>query len=207
MKLAGEVCIGPPPSQRDEDFILSKSTPLTIIHNTAESMPVSTIGAYCGEEKDNAPIAPFKHFAVDDALFLNACYSIARLEDVCHVSIFRPERRQHCVGLLLQYKNGAQRALGQCRLGVDRVEHCTYPTHICLYPRFHLRQEPGQEHPMRIRVTMVEATAASSHTHEGGRWVCCTMEGDLEFWFSDVAAKLLVTVDEGLVESMNIDMD
>ncbi|KAE8442169.1 hypothetical protein EG329_003757 [Mollisiaceae sp. DMI_Dod_QoI] len=127
-KLAGDVSIGPYHSGHTRDFILSKAPPATLIYNTADIQPVSTIGAYSKEERICGPITPFSHPTLDEPPFQDACFSSAPLESVTRVKIFYNEENGHCRGILFDYDNGAQQALGQCRLGVDPHRTCVKPS-------------------------------------------------------------------------------
>ncbi|KAG6017367.1 hypothetical protein E4U43_001520 [Claviceps pusilla] len=61
--------------------------------------------------------------------------SCAPLDNAVAVNVFYWPDSNKWAGILLKYVNGGQRALGQCRLGIDRVEEYTklilwFPAHI-----------------------------------------------------------------------------
>ena len=58
-------------------------------------------------------------------------FSAAPLDNVALAKVFHQEGRSYCRGLLFVYQDGAQRALGDCRVGVDPYE--TYETPRTLY--------------------------------------------------------------------------
>lgn len=195
MKLGGDVSVGLTPSKQARDLLLSKS-PMTILHDVRELQPVSVIGAYPTREEDNSPMTPFSHPLIDDPPFPNACFSLAPLASVERLSIFNHPRTGLCMGILLQYENGAQRSLGQCRLGVDPVQNYVKPAHICLHPQDYVRSGTS----IRGQATMVRATSGREHHHNGQGWMCFEMQDELEFWFSCEETKLTVTTPSGRME-------
>ena len=107
MKLCGDIPIGLTASKQGKDLLLSKSPPTTIIYNTRELQPVSVIGVYTAGEEDSSRIAPFSHLFIDDPPFSNACFSLAPLDNIIHISIFNNKHTSWCMGILLYYQNGA----------------------------------------------------------------------------------------------------
>ena len=72
------------------------------------------------------------------------------------------------MGILLEYENGSQRALGQCRFGVDISKTQSRPAGVCLLSARRVYFVPESQH---------------SHTH--WPWEFCEMKGSLVFWFND----------------------
>ncbi|RSL80391.1 hypothetical protein CEP52_017394 [Fusarium oligoseptatum] len=190
MRLGGDVSVGLTSSKQAKDLLLSKS-PMTIIYNIRELQPVSVIGAYPTGEEDNSLMTPFHHPFIDDPPFPNACFSLAPLESVNRISIFNNKPTGRCMGILLQYQNGAQRSLGQCRVGVDPVEDYVKPVHICFHRQSYVRSGTS----VQVQETMVRGTSRREHDHDEQGWTCFEMEGELEFWFSHEETKLTVIVD------------
>ncbi len=52
------------------------------------------------------------------------------MDNIGLVQVFFTDDGLHCRGLLFEYAGGGQRALGQCRLEVDRSETFTRVSHI-----------------------------------------------------------------------------
>ncbi|KND90843.1 hypothetical protein TOPH_04652 [Tolypocladium ophioglossoides CBS 100239] len=192
MKLGGDVPVGLTSSKPAKNLLLSKSPPLTIIYDTLELQTVSVIGAYAAEEADDSPITPFCHPHVGNAPFPNACFSLAPLENVSRVSVFNNKQNELCMGILLEYDNGAQRSLGQCRVDVDPVKYYVKPTRICFRRQNYVR--PGSS--VSLQATMVKSTARCEHSHDEQGWTCFAMRGELEFWFSIDETKLTAIVDK-----------
>lgn len=192
MKLGGDVPVGLTPSKQAKDLLLSKSSPLTIICNTLELQPISVIGAYATEKDDGSPMTPFCHPLIDDPPFPNACFSLAPLEGARRVCVFNHRQTGLCMGILLEYNNGAQRSLGQCRVDVDPVEYYMKPARICFRRQAYTR--PGTS--TSLQVTMVKSTGTCEHSHDEQGWTCFAMRGELEFWFSHEETKLTAIVDK-----------
>lgn len=110
------------------------------------------------------------------------------------MSVFYNSQEGFCAGMLLKYDNGAQRSLGQCRIGIDPSESYTKPSRICLQRRLY----SGAGIAVKLQATAVQVTEMDECEHgrdgEGNDWNCSPMRGNLEFWFSDRETKLAVMV-------------
>ncbi|KAH6667292.1 hypothetical protein B0J14DRAFT_489952, partial [Halenospora varia] len=190
-KLAGDIPIGPYHSGDTRDFILSKAPPMTLIYNTVDLQPISVIGAYSGKGHKSGSIAPFRHPTPDEPPFQDACFSSAPLEMVTRVQVFYNEENTYCRGILLEYENGAQQALGQCRLGVDLYKTCIKPSFLCFIHEEYLR--PRTE--IRLQAVRVEFTCEPRQNQAKDSWTWFTMTGTLGFWFTNEASHLSVTID------------
>lgn len=201
MKLGGDIPVGLDRSRDVRDFFLGKS-PLTLIHDTREWQPVSTIGAYSTDKDITSWDPPFCHPSIGEAPFRDALFSSAPLERVRCLSIFNDKETGFCRGILLEYDNGAQRSLGQCRLDIDPVEYSTRPAGICFRRETHLI---GPQHsipsnfilgnPDSRRVTTVKSTGTDEHTHDEEGWTCVPMKGELEFWFTPGQTQLTASAE------------
>ncbi|KAH6955686.1 hypothetical protein BKA56DRAFT_503580 [Ilyonectria sp. MPI-CAGE-AT-0026] len=201
MKLAGDIPVGLDRSRDVRDVFLAQS-PLTLIHDTRDTLPVSTIGAYSTEKDITSWVTPFCSPSIGEAPFQDALFSSAPLERVRCLSIFNHRETGFCVGILLEYDNGAQRSLGQCRLGVDLVEYSTRPARICFRrdtydvgPEHSIASHMLLGYPTSRQVTMVKSTGTDEHTHDEEDWTCVPMEGELEFWFSDTQTRLTASAE------------
>lgn len=189
LKLAGDVFVGPSFPKHGKDFIMTESLPSTIAYHKSELTPIHTTRAYDVEDNNSACKATFNHLKIDRPPIRGGCYSFAPLKDVVRISIYRGNKRKLCRGILLEYQNGAQRSLGQYRLGVDKGKHYTKPTRLCFRPTtYDGRWLNGPRYPDpggSQKVTVVTCTTECLHTHERDGWTCCALEGELEFWFSE----------------------
>lgn len=195
MKLAGDVVVGFTYSQEARYLVLSKSPPSTIIYNTSLVRPISVIGA-CTTQKDACddlpPIDPFRCPLIEkNPPFRDACFSLSPLNGTSRIWLFNDNGNRFCLGILLEFNNGAQRSLGQCRVGIDRSEDYQKPVCICF--RHQSYTHPGVSG--LLQATTVTCTERQEHSHGSRDWACFRLQGELEFWFSIYETRLTVIAD------------
>ncbi|KAM5374798.1 hypothetical protein ACJZ2D_006292 [Fusarium nematophilum] len=207
-KLAGHVGFGFIYQRDFEDendsgeIILSASQPKTLLYSVSPAK--SGRFNYLGVEAQGNEVR-WPACALKSPQFIGSgtpYYSSAPLQDVYRVTIFYSHELGHVKGFLLEYKNGGQRALGQCRLQVDRAEAVLMPQRICfLNPEdedseyedsddvesdsslLHFNFESGYHYGSSD--LMVECNTEIAHGHEQDGWQCVGLTGYLEFWFQD----------------------
>ncbi|KFA81328.1 hypothetical protein S40288_08298 [Stachybotrys chartarum IBT 40288] len=188
MRLAGDIAIGPSYPRDNQNFIFSKSPPISLIHDTADLQRISIVGSYSTKCLESELVAPFGHPECIIPPFQNAYPSWAPLENVIGLQVFYNEENGFCRGLLLEYENGAQRALGQCRIGVDPVHVYINPTHICFlrttYSPARAPTYSPPRTPLQLKTVRV-GCASGEHNHDEKGWVCSGMAANLEFWFTN----------------------
>ncbi|CAG9986409.1 unnamed protein product [Clonostachys byssicola] len=141
------------------------------------------------------------------------CLSTAPLEGVESMDVFRSEANGPCVGFILTYRDGRQRSVGQCRLGLDVVS--TYRKPVKLYQSF--RPSNISSYTMRRGVlgTLYVDIATEEHPdvervypHDVDRrptqfWAASEMQGTLKFWFQAEGSFLRIeTPEEAAPEEM-----
>lgn len=155
-----------------------KSTPAgaALVYDVSDFFAVSFIGVESGSNgyvqfMPHAPVSPMPPIK-------DPCFSSAPLSDVVSVEVFR-DQTGFCQGILLTYGNGGRRALGQCRLGVDRSIICKNPLRICAA---NFKFQPPKR-GYQLEVAKVEAGQDVKHSHRplGYPWKCFPMKGLLEF--------------------------
>ncbi|KAH6697236.1 hypothetical protein F5X68DRAFT_257465 [Plectosphaerella plurivora] len=109
------------------------------------------------------------------------CFSSAPLESVRMVSIYRTTRENFhdgvfCQGLIIDYMNGAQRALGSCPVGVIPAECCTDIRHV----RFSCTTSESQGSTVVIEV---DPPVSDDENHDEG-WTRFVEGATLEVWFT-----------------------
>lgn len=60
------------------------------------------------------------------------CFSSAPLRDLKLVRVFNQKGWPQCKGMLFEYRNGGQRVLGGCRVGVDLRWKIMDPRFMCV---------------------------------------------------------------------------
>ena len=122
-------------------------------------------------------------------------YSSASLEDVRSTRVFHDQNWHRC-GVLIEYKNGAQQAVGQCRIGIDDVEYTESPRYLFLACFTYLREGTKVQLPgYKIRF------AKEAKEYEGSLdWY--HMTGVLELWFSDERAMPKVIASTTFTQSL-----
>ncbi|KAL2173135.1 uncharacterized protein P884DRAFT_265409 [Thermothelomyces heterothallicus CBS 202.75] len=113
-------------------------------------------------------------------------HSHAPLGEVRQVRVFYRPDTKTCMGMLLDYDNGGQRAVGQCRLHVDPSRTFPRPSFVA----FLNLPEYGEG----VRVLFGDLPSLDEDEH-GDSWCYFAMAGTLDFWFGPDAAA--VSVREG----------
>ena len=107
-----------------EGFLYGTTRRSMLVHtvDTSDDPAVSVIGISQPQHHDGL-IDPITHtFPPPERDHMDACYASALLESVACISIFRDAETMSCRGLIINYLNGSQRALGSCRLSMDFPE-------------------------------------------------------------------------------------
>ncbi|KAF5624453.1 hypothetical protein F52700_9621 [Fusarium sp. NRRL 52700] len=178
-KLAGDVYIGPCHLRQHRDIVLSQSSPELLIHNVADVGPATVFGTYPRkQQRDSLPPFNNRWPNMDPLLHLmfeHMYLSVAPLKDVTGIRVLEDENFE-CKGMIFDYSNGAQRALGDCRFGHYRAKTYLSPRRLCYC---HVQPTPAI-----MRGVHVEIGSESDHAHSGDDWKCSEMKGNIEFWFS-----------------------
>lgn len=153
------------------------------------------MGAYSDTEgaSDQATCAPYRHPEKAEPPFLGWHSSWAPLEHVSKVHVFYCDDGLSCRGLLFTYESGAQRALGQCRLQVDKCREYLSPSRFCSLSTTTLQPEWMEVDCCRgLQIVFIDG-----HEHTGSHsedsWKCFSMTGTLYFYFS--AEEAVITVE------------
>ena len=108
-------------------------------------------------------------------------FSSAPLHGIVRAEVFQRGRGPCCRGILLTYKTGGQRALGDCRLGFDSSQVYIAPVFLCAEPR---RYKPDPAFDWQFRLVRVQFQGAEGHEHDEAGWECYKLEGTVNFWFA-----------------------
>ena len=96
--------------------------------------------------------------------------------------------------MLLYYKNGAQRAVGECRVGVDDSTPYDDPRGICLIRKGSRQYTEGEPNDDFISGDAMIKTGDVCGHGPSGLYLCRPLVGELAVWFSATAARIKVIV-------------
>ncbi|KAH6993661.1 hypothetical protein EDB82DRAFT_499663 [Fusarium venenatum] len=184
-KLAGDIAVGPYRSGAHKDVILGQSNPKLFVYSSSDVGPATVFGTYPRKQHGNSISPSFPHpWFSNPPINYHANISSAPLENVIRVWV-REDEDQHCHGMLLEYSNGAQRALGDYRVGnylpgTDCVKKYLNPSQIC----YRGPQDEGAGAGRLSLNFVVNASDHHDHDHDADGWICSSLKGVLEFWFS-----------------------
>ncbi|KEY67041.1 hypothetical protein S7711_04722 [Stachybotrys chartarum IBT 7711] len=187
-KLAGEIVVGPWHPGRFQIHKLS-SSPKSLMTDRAELSPVAIVGAYprpyfersARSRQREIGVVPVNHPSSFPTAEGCCYFSFAPLQDVTSITIFYLNDNDICRGILLEYANGGQRALGECRIGHDRCKRYGNIATLCIQTKAQIR--PGSK--TRPPVAKVICSETKRHQHEPGEESKCSeLKGVLHFWFT-----------------------
>ncbi|KAI1506026.1 hypothetical protein F5X99DRAFT_404574 [Biscogniauxia marginata] len=190
MRLAGDIVAGP--YAGDFGHFGLTTAPVALIYDTADLGPVSVIGACSKELRRKMDIVPCPQPRPKDVPLQNAIFSSGSLNNVVRIQTFHAEDNEACRGILLEYQNGAQRPLGQCRIHVDVTKEYATPAYICFLRMTSLRPQTSAS----LRGVKVECAKNDEHHHAEEGWTCCTMDGELDFWFNSEESDMMAIIHE-----------
>ena len=191
--LGGETIVGRYQVE-DRRFLLSdRPTNLIYSDGTGRFHPVHLMMPYSSEkpqsEQTGTLVDPPSYPRPEDFPDSKWYFSSAPLDNVSWIQLFHVEDGVHCRGLLLEYVGGGQRALGQCRLGVDRSKTYSRPSNMAFANVTRPRRGSDKD-----KIEMIEATRVGFDdvTEDDGAWTRFAMAGTLRFWFTYEEARLEV---------------
>lgn len=194
MKLAGDIFLGPYHPTKHEDIIIGQFYPKLFIYNISlrpAAFFATVFGTYSWEQHNDSSCLPFRQPLFSTVPILHANLSSAPLRNVTRMHISEDEEFHFCRGILFDYENGAQRAVGNCRLGLDPLKTYLSPVRICYLPITFSRTHSNTIY----RSIRIESGCEATHVHGEGAWICSAMVGNLDFWFSE-KEEIVVNVNE-----------
>ncbi|KAI1042372.1 hypothetical protein LB505_010984, partial [Fusarium chuoi] len=212
-ELAGDIVIGPQPKPVSHDLplVLIKDYSGDIIPEfftyglpdiDGEHMLLAVDG---GESVPNAEsTARFPPKTLSTITHSCSCTLLQTrvpLQGTTRIDIFTCKATGFCRGMLFEYEDGAQRAVGQCRIGIDNVTTHINPTRICYSDtmRAHCcdgdddcsneehepREEMGCTAHQGSRVECYSGTDGHHHNDSDEHVVCVPIEGYLDCHWDD----------------------
>ena len=176
----------------DETYMLAEP-PSTLVFGRREADNVSTIGAFPKATSESWRGSIFTLPGPDHCPFPShnflVNFSSAPLRDITSVRVYYKEGHPRSRGVMFTYRNDAQRALGECRLGVDRCRAYENPRFMCTLATITDRQISEQR---ELRTVEIQFADRCTHGDEDGGWDCYEMKGTLRFWFTHHESHLKV---------------
>lgn len=219
LKLAGDVSVGPMLLGPRQDTVLATTAPISLVFSGLESHTMNAAGVYSVESSatPRPPLTldlPFGDLPPREVTKANDyCYisSTAPLDKpIRRLTVFSDPVRDFDRGILIEYENGGQRALGQCRIGVDVEAEFENPKCMCIsrdgytyrVPKPAARQPGTQTWHVFYAQCTDDISDGHEHVHddENGIWECIPMGepgcGRLGVWFSSKSGKPSVIEDD-----------
>ncbi|KAI9149615.1 endoglucanase B [Paramyrothecium foliicola] len=199
LEKSGSIMLGPDHTTEDQTRARAASTsPGPILLHETGGASIKTI---CELSSSNIPVAtdifplsPFSICPLD-----GACFSSARLDSVTFTEVYYDPKAFDCRGIILTYKNGGKRVLGQCRVGIDPSRTCRTPVRLRVFGKVILDEQ--QREP--IQVVGVEFQADLQDRSEVPREIWAGMEGVLEFWFTAKESIATLVTGESISAALN----
>lgn len=164
-------------------------TPHVLAYTEPNALGCVTFGAM-GEPDPNAQFGnpmPVLSLFTDNPYIGDGIKADVPLDGVVRIDVFSSAYSEPCRGIVLWYENGAQRAAGLCRLGIDFVTTYRNPVNFCysIYSSLDNQSYNGE---------MVECTTeGDTHDHDHDEyWHCLQMKGSIQYIWNDFAARVEV---------------
>ncbi|UKZ83606.1 hypothetical protein TrVFT333_011415 [Trichoderma virens FT-333] len=167
------------PSSRP-DQCLSGDGPVTLLYGKRVRgfFEIPLLGAYCESGTWTLPEPFMLEKPTPERFDRIGYYSRTPLDQIAESSVYYVPGSGRCRGILLRYKNGGCRAVGQCRVNVDPCHTVAEPSFICiLKERWYDVQDLTQEK------TLVKFTHGTLDDENGEDWTRYPLEGFIEFYF------------------------
>ncbi|KIH89978.1 hypothetical protein SPBR_00261 [Sporothrix brasiliensis 5110] len=221
-RLAGDVSVGPMLDAPRVDTVVAARAPISLVFSIGDSELLAVAGAYDAIPRPPSPVTlapPFGALPTREPARANDYsnfVSTAPIDTpVARITVFSDPTYGFDRGLLVEYATGAQRALGQCRVGVDETTVFDRPQCLCVRPASYDRTRPrsshGQRHWQKCQVFYAECSADISDGHEDedvhgeeqkkALWSCIPLGtpgcGTLELTFTGTWGRVAVSGDYG----------
>ncbi|VUC31982.1 unnamed protein product [Clonostachys rosea] len=186
---SGHYVIGPNPTGKVFDVLLQTHGRPRLIYQPSSDVELSSQSTQISVSPQTGGRAKY-HFIQQGGRRPQGtiCHSDAPLNDVRSIAVFRDAIKGTCAGLILTYRDGRQRPVGQCRWGLDVVY--TYQNPVRLHHSYRLHP-PGEARGgfgvVYVDVGLDELADPGPREYpndivETQVWTCSKMEGLLKFW-------------------------
>ncbi|KAF5551722.1 hypothetical protein FNAPI_7328 [Fusarium napiforme] len=163
-KLTGAYLFGPYLCYTDTRDV-SGNEPSVLVHNVPIEGVGGSLGIVTEHNFESEPLLPFPRYHNDgmNPPGLDCINTVAPAKNVTRADVYYDRRNGYCKGLLLKYTNSAQRAIGQCRVGIDPFKAYEEPSWFCFRDIYDSESESLEE----TGSCVVECTTVTNnHKHE-----------------------------------------
>lgn len=178
---SGDIILGPQCDARHDRHLVDK--PAAIVVNEPSCDAPVVLGAY----PTSSSLQDLHRFELPQRTHqlsgLTTYFSSAPLTNIERMSVFEDNESRFCRGILFEYTNGGSRAVGQCRLGVDRAREYNAVSSICS------RTTKSSGVPSNV---LIEIGTCSASCRPQEEWNCWDLSKVLYFWFSEQGTLLSV---------------
>ncbi|KAK3899000.1 hypothetical protein C8A05DRAFT_46825 [Staphylotrichum tortipilum] len=200
---AGGVILGPhyshssPFINRLFDQVLAASRPITMIYGEPSlGGTLRLFGAHPSFRTDvETQPAPFSMAypqpnPISDRLA--TYFSWAPLANVSSTVAFYDDASGDCQGVVFHYEGGGARAVGQCRLQVDRAERVDRPARLCFRTENVETRDHFVVYRVQARFEQHSPSTPDDDSDQPEGWKTQSMRGIVKFWFSTGSSYLEV---------------
>ena len=144
-EMAGDIIFGKPGHTVSTVIGVESTVPLTLVYGESkdDNFEIPYLGAIRKGQTGHAPNRMFpqapwpprvrRNTPVERRMFANPHYTSAPLKDAIEATVFYSDRTFfYCRGAMFTYKSGLQRAVGECRVGVDECETFSVVGGLCV---------------------------------------------------------------------------
>lgn len=193
--LTGDFSVGSDEKRTSRSIFTETGPGTKLVHNLAEGNPLSIIGAHPQNRLQPVGVDASQLPPIATRRVGRGCFSTATLRGAARLSVFEDPTTRACKGVVIEYANGGQRAIGQCRLGDHPVVEYDSPETVYLAPVGDRRQSMkwglGEARVVAVGQSgpTPEATAALASTTS---WQSYGLGGEMQFWFDRNVSQLLI---------------
>ncbi|KAK0111437.1 hypothetical protein ONS95_001797 [Cadophora gregata] len=185
----GDFTVGPHHDGAVKDYVVYTSNQSALLYSIPENKPLSILGVtpkgqVCSEL---SPSPPAGASPLPDAF-----YASASLKNVACIWVFRDTQADFCRGLIIEYLDGSQQALGCCRLGFDPVERCPDLTQFTFSSSEYSQKNGSRRAAVKVRILPV---SVDSNWLDAG-WTSCSEAHTLQVWVTatEMAMNVIRTI-------------
>ncbi|EWG36252.1 hypothetical protein FVEG_14643 [Fusarium verticillioides 7600] len=189
-KLAGDFSLGPNFHEEEMNYFF-RGTPTVLFHNTPAKGGITLLGLAGdkNQERLRAPRFPIISLSMDQLINGGDAVTVdISLKNAVRIDIFTERATGYMRGFILEYKNGAKRSAGQCRVGIDPVMVCHRPVSFC-YRTVYGDHLDHNKHYELVCCSEMDIPHYG-HGYNNSPWTCSDLGLYAKVWCDDVTSDL-----------------